>query len=113
MTTLSAPQLIELVQSLVGTVQSLRHQLEWFKRQMFGTRSERMRVLEESSQLVLDGVLASPQQAAPPKERTIPAHKRRVATRDAVGDSESVPFFDEARVPMETIELANPAASTV
>jgi hypothetical protein len=51
MTTLSAPQLIELVQSLAGTVQSLQHQLEWFKRQMFGTRSERMRVLEGSAQL--------------------------------------------------------------
>jgi hypothetical protein len=110
MTTLSAPQLIELVQSLAGTVQSLQHQLEWFKRQMFGTRSERMHVLEGSSQLALEGVLASADSAAPPKERTIPAHKRRVAKRDAVGDSESVPFFDEARVPMETIELPNPAA---
>jgi transposase len=109
MTTLSAPQLIELVQSLVGTVQSLQHQLEWFQRQMFGTKSERMRVLEGSAQLALEGLPASTDSAAPPKERTIPAHKRRVAKGDAVGDSESVPFFDEARVPMETIELRNPA----
>jgi transposase len=97
MTTLSAPQLIELVQSLVGTVQSLQHQLEWFQRQMFGTKSERMRVLEGASQLALDGLPAATDSAAPPKQRTILAHQRRVAKRDAVGDSESVPFFDGAR----------------
>lgn len=72
MTTLSAPQLIELVQSLAGTVQSLQHQLEWFKPQMFGTKSERMRVLEGSAQLALEGLPASTDSAAPPKQRTIP-----------------------------------------
>ncbi len=40
-------QFIALVQTLGSTIQSLQHQLEWFQRQMFGTKSERLRVLEE------------------------------------------------------------------
>ena len=37
-------QFIALVQTLAATVQSLQVQLEWFQRQMFGTKSERLRV---------------------------------------------------------------------
>jgi transposase len=39
----------------------------------------------------------------------VAAHTRRESQRDAtVGEAESVPFFDEARVPVETIELPDP-----
>ena len=38
-------QFIALVQALGSTIQSLQSQLEWFQRQMFGTKSERLRVL--------------------------------------------------------------------
>ena len=44
-------QFIALVQTLGSTIQSLQHQLEWFQRQMFGTKSERLRVLESAQQL--------------------------------------------------------------
>jgi hypothetical protein len=113
MASLSSAQLIGLVQTLGATVQSLQHQLEWFKRQMFGTRSERLRVLENAQQLALGQVLAPPQQPVPAKERVVAAHTRRERQSDAataVGEAESVPFFDEARVPVETIELPHPDA---
>ena len=47
---LSSAELIGLVRSQAQTIEALSqrlaaltHQLEWFKRQMFGTRSERLR----------------------------------------------------------------------
>lgn len=111
MASYSPAQFIALVQTLVATVQSLQHQLEWFQRQMFGTRSERLRVLENAHQLVLGEVLAPPQETVPAQERAVAAHTRREPQRDAtVGEAESVPFFDEARVPVETIELPHPEA---
>jgi transposase len=51
-------QFIALVQTLGSTIQSLQHQLEWFQRQMFGTKSERLRVLENAQQLALGEILA-------------------------------------------------------
>jgi transposase len=109
MASYSPAQLIALVQTLHSTMQSLQHQLAWFQRQMFGTRSERLRVLQNAQQLSLDEVLSPPPQVPPAKERTVSAHTRRERRADAaVGEAESVPFFDEARVPMETIELTAP-----
>jgi hypothetical protein len=33
---------------------------------------------------------------------------RRVQQKDEVGEADSVPLFDEARVPVETIAVSNP-----
>ena len=105
----SPAQFIALVQTLASTVQSLQAQLEWFQRQTFGTKSERLWVLENAEQLALGEVLAPPSETVPAKERLVAAHTRRESQKDAaVGEAESVPFFDEARVPVETIELPDP-----
>ncbi|MDB6013486.1 MAG: hypothetical protein JWL65_5736 [Gammaproteobacteria bacterium] len=102
-------QFIALVQTLGSTIQSLQHQLEWFQRQMFGTKSERLRVLENAQQLALGEVLATPPPMVPAKERLVATHTRREPQRDAaVGEADSVPFFDEACVPVETIKLPDP-----
>ncbi|MGH8268745.1 MAG: IS66 family transposase, partial [Steroidobacteraceae bacterium] len=110
--TLSCAELIGIVRAQSQMIETLTHQLEWFKRQMFGTRSERLRVLESAQQLFLGEVLAPPDTTAPAQERQVAAHTRRKRQRDAtaVGEAESVPFFDEARVPVETIELPHPDA---
>jgi len=109
MASYSPAQFMALVQTLGTTIQSLQSQLEWFQKQMFGTKSERLRVLENAQQLALGEVLVSPPQAAPSKERFVAAHTRREPQRDAaVGEADSVPFFDEARVPVETIEVPDP-----
>src|SRR5581483_1832872 len=95
----SPAQFIALVQTLASTVQTLQHQLEWFQRQMFGTKSERLRVLDNAQQLALGEVLVSPAETVLAKERIVAAHTRREPQRDAaLGEAESVPFFDEARV---------------
>jgi transposase len=99
-------QFIALVQTLGASIQSLQSQLEWFQRQMFGTKSERLRVLENAQQLALGEVLAAPPQTLPARERPVAAYTRHEPQRDAAaGEADSVPFFDEARVPVETIEV--------
>jgi transposase len=104
---LSHAQLLETVQALTSTVQTLQHQLEWFKRQLFGQKSERMRVLPDAQQLSLGDVISATPTVSEPPQRKVAAHTRRARQRDAIGEAESVPFFDEARVPIETIELPN------
>lgn len=102
----SPAQFITLVQTLTATVQSLQQQLEWFRRQTFGTKSERLRVLENAQQLALGEILAPPPAVLPGKERVVAAHTRRKPQRDAAaGEPDSVPFFDETRVPVETVKL--------
>ena len=44
---LSPVEIRGILQSQAQTIDALKHQLEWFKRQMFGTKSERLAVLEE------------------------------------------------------------------
>ncbi len=105
----SAPQFIELIQSLTATIESLQHRIEWFERNLFGTKSERLRVLENAQQLSLGDVRAPPEREAPAQERQIAGYTRRTAAPDAAAEeTENVPFFDESRVPVETIELKSP-----
>jgi len=109
MASLSAPQLIALVQSLTATIQSMQHRLDWFEHNLFGTKSERLRVLDNDQQLSLGEVLSPPEQEPPVKERQVEGYTRRAAQHDAAAeDTESVPFFDESCVPVETIELRAP-----
>lgn len=91
-----------MIETQRAQIADLTRQLEWFRRQVFGQKSERLSVLENTQQLSL-AQLPLPEQPAALKTRTIAGHTRRLAQRDAVGDSESVPFFDESRVPIETI----------
>jgi transposase len=112
-TALSTPdtQLSALTQTqLIEMVQSLQHRLAWFERQLFGTKSERLRVLENERQLSLGEIICPPAPEALAKARVVAAHTRGVAQRDAaaLGEAESVPFFDEARVPVTTIQVPDP-----
>jgi transposase len=66
-------------------------------------------VLENPQQLALTELLSGGKTSSSTKVRTVTAHTRRVH-EDDVGETESVPFFDEARVPVETIAVPNPHA---
>lgn len=104
---LNSAQVVELVQDLTQTIATLEHQLDWFKRQLFGSKSERVIAEANAQQLHLADVLAGT--AAPAeKRRTVAEHTRRRPTTDAAADAESLPFFDESRVPVETITLPVP-----
>ena len=86
---------------------ALKHQLEWFKRQLFGAKSERRHLAPPPTQMSLGEGLGEPQQD-PGATRPVAAHERRRRQR-GTGESEEAPlFFDPARVPVETIVLPNP-----
>lgn len=117
---MSAAQLAGLVDTQATTIQTLqqqvdglKHQLEGFKRQMFGSKSERFAPEPDPSQLPLAAVLAAAEQRPAPKQ-TVPTHTRRVPQRDAAAnDAQSLPFFDESRVPVETIEVLEPEVAAL
>ena len=109
MSSLTPAQWLEMVRSQAATIDSLQQRLAWFERQVFGSKSERLAVLENPQQLALTELLSGEKKTASAKVRAVAAHTRRVH-EDDVGETESVPFFDEARVPVETIAVPNPHA---
>jgi transposase len=104
---LSPLQLTALVRSQAQTIATLTHQLEWFKRQVFGAKRERFAPEPHPQQLHLGEILPVPV-AVPESRKEVPAHTRRVAKTD-LAQAESVPFFDESRVPVETITVIDAA----
>lgn len=107
MNSLNAAQWLEVVRSQAARIETLEHRLAWFDRQLFGNKSERLSVLKNPRQLALAEVLSGQSKATPANVGTVAAHTRRVR-EDDVGEAESVPFFDETRVPVETITVPNP-----
>lgn len=107
-----APErVVELAQAhaaLQREVQTIQHQLEWFRRQLFGQKSEKRPLAPHPAQMHL-GELPIPD--APPEapSKPVAGHTRRTPRTDFAQDkNDAALFFDEARVPVETITLANP-----
>jgi hypothetical protein len=92
------------------TIQALQAQIEWFKRQIFGSKSERFAPEPDAQQMHLGQLLGEelPTAAAPEATSEVPAHERRKPRRDFSDDSASAPFFDRSKVPVHTIEVPNP-----
>jgi len=121
--TMSAAQLSELIESQQAMISmqaktiatqgeqiaALNHQLDWFRRQLFGKKSERFAPEPDPAQLHLGEVLAIPD---PPleKRKTIAAHTRRVAQTDGAETGEELPFFDASKVPVESLVVVHEEA---
>jgi transposase len=87
-------------------IAALEHQLEWFRRQIFGQKSERFAPDPDPNQLHLGETFPMP--AAPVEERkSIAAHSRRSARHEGAENSEELPFFDESKVPVQTLTLVH------
>ena len=97
-------ELTALNHSLVLTVADLKQQLEWFKRQIFGSKRERYAPTPDMMQMHLGEVFPVPE-SVPEARQSVPAHTRRVANTDLTRTEEAIPFFDESRVPVETITV--------
>jgi transposase len=82
----------------------LARQVEWFKRQLFGAKSERRMVDAEGLQLTLGGLVRAEAAAAP--EIEITGHRRRMGSTDR-STEEQVLRFDPS-VPVEEILVSNP-----
>jgi transposase len=103
-------QLQRTVRAQAAQIQALQAQIEWFKRQIFGNKSERFASEPDPQQMHLGQLLGEPPPgAAQPEGSTeVPAHQRRAPRSDFTDDSASVPFFDRTKVPVQTIEVPNP-----
>jgi hypothetical protein len=107
--------LLAQVQRLDERVQEQEHQLNWFRRQLFGARSER-RILEEiplSDQMWLGQQMLDVPEAPPPPGTTVAGYERkhrRAPVQFAASDSRL--RFDEA-VPVEVIQVPNPELAEI
>jgi transposase len=101
--------LLALNAELQAQIAALKKRIEWFERQLFGSKSERL--VQNAAQLHLGEVFSDPA-VTPDKTRLIAAHERRVAQKD-VAKEEGAPFFDESRVPVEVIELPAPEQASL
>lgn len=90
-------------------IAALKHQLDWFKRQLFGSKSERFAPEVNPQQLHLGEALPLPDAMAEERQ-SVPAHTRKVVKTDLAAEA-SLPFFDETKVPVETIVLPVPEAA--
>jgi transposase len=88
-------------------IEALEQQLAWFKRQLFGEKSERRQLEAPPAQMSLGEGLGAPARD-PAAKRTVDAHQRRVSAKRTHDDGEAALFFD-ARVPVEVIQVPNPA----
>lgn len=82
----------------------LKRQIDWFRPQIFGHKSERRIVPVDTGQMSLGEGLTSPETGSPPPTPTQPVaahHRRRVAQNP--GTAGPLPFFDADPVPMEVI----------
>jgi transposase len=111
-TPLTAAQMSELIASQREQIAALTHQLEWFRRQLFGQKSERFAPESNPAQMHLGEVLPIPQDS-PEKLKSIGAHTRRVATKDLAETGDEIPFFDESKVPVKSITILPPEAKGV
>ena len=110
---MSAAELAAVVRSQAQTITmqderiaALTHQLEWFRRQIFGQKSERFAPEPDPSQMHLGETFPVP--ASPVEERKhIAAHSRHTAQQDGAESDEDLKFFDESKVPVQTITLVH------
>ena len=105
----SPQQVVERVGVLSRELAEARHQLDWFKRQVFGQKSERRLLDPASGQMSLGEAITQEQRVPPPAPagRHVAAHTRQPTTKKPETD-DSLSFFDDSRVPVEVIELAAP-----
>jgi transposase len=98
---------------LLDTVSELSRQVEWFKRQLFGEKSERRNVAPDPQQGTLGQAFDAIPAAGPAgKKVKVDAHERERKPKDRSADGEDTSaFFDETKVPIEVIEVANPDAA--
>jgi transposase len=106
--TLDRKGVVDLLQSreqLTARVGELKRQLDWFKSQLFGSKSERRFVDPDGRQLALG---EWKQAEAPGTEITVAEHHRRSRTgRNEEDTADGAVRFDES-VPVEEIRLPHP-----
>ena len=114
---LSAADIAQLLDVKEREIVQLRRQVASFQRQIFGQKSERRLPEPDGAQGTLGGSFeVVPADLPGSKKSKIAAHEREHKTKNNSGrlvDSgdESALFFDDAKVPVEVIAVANSEAA--
>jgi transposase len=98
--------------TLMARTADLTRQVEWFKRQLFGRKSERRWLPTDPQQLTLAGLLPPRDDSAdtpPPPTETVKAYQRRVRHEPATKAADEQELRFDASVPVEVIAVPNPA----
>ena len=95
-----------LVKNQLQENESLKQQLNWFKRQLFGEKSEKRLTIDNPDQIDLGEIFKTPADAPPPETETV-TYERRKKQRPGDCVTDEGLRFDE-RVPVEVIELPSP-----
>ena len=105
--------LIKSHEALEGQVEQLKHQLAWFKKQLFGRKSERRLIEPSPQQLSLGENLVAGEVSVVPAQQQVKSHTRRQRQPADSDEMTGGLRFDDERVPVEVIELEDPATKDV
>jgi transposase len=98
----------EVIAALQQQVAELKRQVEWFKRQLFGRKSERFAPEPDAQQMHLGQLIGEDLPAQPEDSAQVPAHTRRKPRSDFADETGAAPFFDESKMPVQTIRVPAP-----
>jgi len=104
---LSAAEIVAVLEENV----LLKQQNAWFKRQLFGRKSERRLLPADPQQLALAGIVPRGDEAAdspPPPTETVKAYQRRLRGGREDGAAEEPRLRFDPTVPVEVIRVPNP-----
>lgn len=106
-------QMAAMTQKFGTEIATLKQQLDWFKRQLFGQKSEKQLSIDPAVQgNLLDalGVLEPPQKSPPPPEQSI-TYTRRRKVRDAAVNDSGLRFGPD--VTRDVVTIVDPAIAGV
>ncbi|MCW7553975.1 IS66 family transposase [Endozoicomonas gorgoniicola] len=103
---LQIQQLQSALDAALQELSSVKQQLNWFKRQVFGEKSEKRLTIDNPDQIDLGEIFAKPETTPPPETETITYERRKKQRSDDCVTDEGL-RFDE-RVPVEVTELPAP-----
>jgi len=107
---LSRDEIVSLLKSkqeLASRVDELTRQLEWFKRQLFGSKSERRLLSPDARQIALGEPFASTS-PGPVPTITVSSHSRRRSRPAWESDTDDTELRFDASVPVKEIRIPNP-----
>lgn len=84
-------------------VQYLQQQLDWFKRQLFGQKSEKRLLVDQSIQQSLFEGMVPKDAPTIPVTKTVAAHERKLKQRDGCTTDSGLRFDDS--VPVQVVEI--------
>ena len=108
---LTPSQLAQILHEKDQEIVHLRRQVAWFQRQIFGQKSERRHPLPDSIQGTLGqdfSVIAQSAVGWQEDPGCWHMNARANSRYPREGGDETVPFFDETKVPVRVIAVANP-----